>query len=119
MDEQFLAEIEGTIGYSFSDRSILMLSLCHSSGVDNRLQSNERLEFLGDSILALVICQHLFERHPGYLEGDLTKMKSMLVSRRICARVAKKIGLQEYLRVGKGMTSPRALAGSLAAVFLI
>jgi ribonuclease-3 len=115
MDEQVLQELEQIIGYTFTDREILMLSLCHSSSVDHRLLSNERLEFIGDSILALIICQRLFERFNSYLEGDLTKMKSMLVSRRTCAKVAKNLGLSKYLRVGKGMTSSRALAGSLAA----
>jgi len=80
--------------------------------------SNERLEFLGDSILAVVICQILFERFPGYLEGDLTKIKSMLVSRSTCAQVAGQLGLQKFLKVGKGLASDRALSGSLAAGLL-
>ncbi|MHC4482013.1 MAG: ribonuclease III [Planctomycetota bacterium] len=118
MDKEVLQQIEQIIDYKFSNRSLLAKALTHSSCADNRLLSNERLEFLGDSILALVICQTLFERFPGYLEGDLTKMKSMLVSRRTCARVAKQLGLQKYLRVGKGMASSRALSGSLAAGLL-
>jgi len=66
----------------------------------------------------LVTCQILFERFPGYLEGDLTKIKSMLVSRRTCARVTKQLGLLKFLKVGKGMASSRALSGSLAAGLL-
>jgi ribonuclease-3 len=73
---------------------------------------------MGDSVLASVICQTLFERFPAYLEGDLTKVKSMLVSRRNCARICKELGLQKYLMVGKGMASSRALSGSLAAGLL-
>jgi ribonuclease-3 len=115
MDEEVLQQIEQIIDYKFSNPTLLAKALTHSSAVDNRLLSNERLEFLGDSVLALVICQTLFERFPGYLEGDLTKMKSMLVSRRNCARVAKQLGLQKYLKIGKGMASSRALSGSLAA----
>jgi ribonuclease-3 len=65
--------------------------------------------------LSLVICQALFERFPGYLEGDLTKIKSLLVSRNTCAQVAGELGLQEFLKVGKGLASDRALTGSLAA----
>jgi ribonuclease-3 len=118
MDEEVLQQIEQIIGYKFHDRGLLPKAFCHSSGVDNRLLSNERLEFLGDSILAVVICQTIFERFPSYLEGDLTKLKSMLVSRRTCARVVKQLGLHEYLRVGKGMTSSRALSGSLSAGLL-
>ncbi|MHC4572578.1 MAG: ribonuclease III [Planctomycetota bacterium] len=118
MDEQTLQEIEQLIGYKFRSRSLLCKAFAHSSGVDNRLLSNERLEFLGDSVLAVVVCQTLFERFPYYLEGDLTKIKSMLVSRRTCARIAKQLGLQEYIEVGKGMANSRALSGSLAAGLL-
>jgi len=118
MDEEVLQQIEQIVGYKFSNRNLLTKALTHSSGVESRLLSNERLEFLGDSVLAAIICQTLFERFPAYLEGDLTKVKSMLVSRRSCARVAKQLGLQKYLRVGKGMASSRALSGSLAAGLL-
>jgi ribonuclease-3 len=118
MNEEALQQIEQIVGYEFSSRNLLTKALTHSSGVENRLLSNERLEFLGDSVLAAVICQTLFERFPAYLEGDLTKVKSMLVSRRNCARIAKDLGLQKYLRVGKGMASSRALSGSLAAGLL-
>jgi len=115
MDKKALQQIEQIIGYNFSSSNLLTKALTHSSAVDNRLLSNERLEFLGDSVLAAVICQTLFERFQDYLEGDLTKIKSMLVSRRTCARVAKQLGLQKFLKVGKGMASSRALSGSLAA----
>ena len=86
MDEETLQQIEQIIGHTFSDKSLLSKALTHSSAVDDRLLSNERLEFLGDSVLAVVICQALFERFPHYLEGDLTKIKSQLVSRETCAR---------------------------------
>ncbi len=118
MDEEALQEIEQIIGYKFSDRNLLCKAFTHSSVVDNRFLSNERLEFLGDSVLGVVICQTLFKQFPSYLEGDLTKVKSMLVSRRTCARVVKQLGLQKFLKVGKGMTSSRALSGSLAAGLL-
>ncbi len=115
MDEATKRQIESIIEYKFTDKSLLVRAFTHSSAVDNRLQSNERLEFLGDAVLALVICQALFERFSSYLEGELTKVKSMLVSRGTCARIAKQLGLQKFLKVGKGMTSSRALSGSLAA----
>ncbi len=118
MDQEALQKIEQIIDYKFSDSSLLSKAFTHSSAVDNRLSSNERLEFLGDSVLAVVICQILFERFPSYLEGDLTKIKSMLVSRRSCAQVAKQLGLLKFLKVGKGMSSSRALSGSLAAGLL-
>jgi ribonuclease-3 len=115
MDNETLQQIEQTIGYEFSDKKLLTKAFTHSSAVENRILSNERLEFLGDSVLAVVICQTLFERFPDYLEGDLTKIKSMLVSRGTCAKVSRKLGLHRYLKVGKGMVSSRALSGSLAA----
>lgn len=115
MDKETLRQIEQIIDYEFSDKHLLAKAFTHSSAVDNRLLSNERLEFLGDAVLAVVICQTLFERFSGYLEGDLTKIKSMLVSRGTCANVSKQLGLQKFLKVGKGMVSSRALSGSLAA----
>ena len=118
MDEQSLRQIEQIIGYEFSEHQLLCKAFTHSSASDNRLCSNERLEFFGDAILDIVICQCLFERFPDYLEGDLTKIKSMLVSRKTCASVSRHLGLQKFLEVGKGVTDGRALSGSLAAGLL-
>ncbi len=115
MDSETLRQIEQIIGHTFSDSKNLELALMHSSAVESRLASNERLEFLGDAILAAVICEQLFGRFHKYLEGSLTKVKSMLVSRATCAEVCQELGLHKYLVVGKGMTSRRALSGSLAA----
>ena len=118
MDQQTLQQIEQIVDYQFSNRQLLDKAFTHSSASNNRLVSNERLEFFGDSILDIVICQELFERFPDYLEGDLTKIKSMLVSRRTCASASKRLGLQKLLKVGKGVANSRALSGSLAAGLL-
>ena len=118
MDECTLHEIEQIVGHRFSDRALLVKAFTHASAVDHRLESNERMEFLGDAILSIVICQKLFESFRKYAEGDLTKMKSMLVSRGTCAKVAKRLSLPKYLVVGKGMISSRALPMSLAAGLL-
>jgi ribonuclease-3 len=118
MDEATLQQIEQIIGHKFSNRNVLIKAFTHSSAADSRLLSNERLEFLGDSVLAVVICQTIFERFRGYLEGDLTKIKSMLVSRRTCAQITKELGLQKFLSLGKGMASVRALTSSLSAGLL-
>ncbi|GAH38543.1 unnamed protein product [marine sediment metagenome] len=118
MDEESFEKIEQIIGYKFSNRELLTMAFMHSSVTANRLESNERLEFLGDSILGMVTCQTLFNRFPNYLEGDLTKVKSMLVSRRTCARIAKQFGLQKLLNVGKGIAFSGAITGSLAAGLL-
>jgi ribonuclease-3 len=115
MDKDVLYQIEQILGHAFADHALLVKAFTHSSAVDNRLQSNERLEFLGDAILSIVICETLFEKFQGYPEGELTKMKSMLVSRGTCARVARRLGLPKFLIVGKGMVSHKALPTSLAA----
>ncbi|MBN2136295.1 MAG: ribonuclease III [Sedimentisphaerales bacterium] len=115
MDEETLQQVERIIGYQFSDRGLLVKALTHASSVENRLLSNERLEFLGDAVLAIVICEVLFEQFDDYLEGNLTKIKSMLVSRGTCSRLCNSMGLNKHLVVGKGMVSSRALTGSLAA----
>lgn len=118
MDEQTIEQIEQVVGYKFSDRALLNKAFTHSSAVDDRYLSNERLEFLGDSVLATVICQTLFKQFENYLEGDLTKIKSTLVSRRTCAKVTKELNLLRFLEIGKGMVSNRALTGSITAALL-
>ena len=118
MEPEALARIEQITGYKFSDHLLLDKAFTQSSAVSNRFQSNERLEFFGDSVLGMVICQILFERFPAYLEGDLTKIKSMLVSRRTCAKLTNQLGLGEFLQIGKGMANSKALKGSLAAGLL-
>jgi len=118
MKEENIEQIEKIIGYKFTNRNLLTRAFTHSSAADSRFSSNERLEFLGDSVLELVICGELYERFPGYLEGDLTKVKSVLVSRSSCARVARKMELHKFFEVGKGTTSRRALSGTIAAGML-
>ncbi|MBN2843482.1 MAG: ribonuclease III [Sedimentisphaerales bacterium] len=117
MDDRMaeLEEFQNIINYHFKDISLLDKALRHASAADRRLDSNERLEFLGDSVLGLTICQELFERFPEYLEGELTKVKSMIVSRRTCARVAKHMRLTDFLIMGKGMSSQRDLPTSCPA----
>jgi len=94
---------------------LLKEALTHASIADDRRHSNERLEFLGDSVLGLVVCQRLFELFPQYLEGDLTKLKSAVVSRSTCALVANTLGLTELIFVGRGMVGRPERPSSLAA----
>lgn len=103
------------LGYMFHDPELLRQALTHASISQNRIESNERLEFLGDAILGMVICHELYDRFPDYLEGELTKIKSMIVSRRTCGRVTNEIGLTEFLCVGKGMSSQPKLPNSCTA----
>ena len=115
MKESNLGQLEELLGYQFKDQSLLVKAMTHSSLADNRSDSNERLEFFGDAILDLVICETLFERFPQYQEGDLTKIKSMLVSRKTCSRVAMGLDFSRFAKVGKGMEKTRAMAGSISA----
>ena len=73
---------EERLGYRFDDPSLIVEAVTHSSFADTRLNSYERMEFLGDSVLGFVVCDYLFHEFPDYLEGDLTKIKSNVVSRR-------------------------------------
>jgi ribonuclease-3 len=106
---------ERRIGYVFRNKELLREALTHSSGAEHRLVSNERLEFLGDAILGAIVCEMLFDLFPDYLEGDLTKIKSVVVSRQTCARISEALGLQEFLIVGKGVAASRNIPPSLLA----
>ncbi len=114
-EAEILEECQKTLEYRFQKLKLLRAALTHASGADTRLASNERLEFLGDSVLGLVICEQLFERFPNYQEGDLTKIKSAVVSRRACARISKHLNLGDYLFLGKGMHLHSAVPASLLA----
>ncbi len=108
-----LRACEERIEYVFSDRPLLVAALTHASGAEHRLASNERLEFLGDAILGAVVCEMLFHRFPEYLEGDLTRVKSVVVSRQTCARISERLGLSEFLILGKGMATSTRIPDSL------
>jgi len=110
-----LEECQEAIGYKFLRPGLLRAALTHTSGADTRLASNERLEFLGDAVLGLVVCEQLFLRFPEYQEGDLTKVKSAVVSRRTCARISKLLNLGDFLFLGKGMHLQMAMPANLLA----
>jgi ribonuclease-3 len=103
------------LGYTFRDPNLLTEALTHASIASSRLQSNERMEFLGDAVLDLVVCEALFLRFPRLLEGELTKIKSAVVSRRTCAEISIETGLTDLLIIGKGISSRAAMPNSLAA----
>ncbi len=110
-----LENCERRIGYEFSSKELLRAALTHASGAEHRLASNERLEFLGDAILGVVVCELLFHQYPDYLEGDMTKIKSIVVSRQTCAKISEALGMQEFLILGKGMTTHPSVPPSLLA----
>lgn len=110
-----LARCEEIIDYKFDDQTLLLSALTHASGASHRLASNERLEFLGDAVLGLVVCHWLYQEYPEYNEGDLTKIKSSVVSRRSCGKVACELGLDQCLIVGRGVTRNRSFPRSLVS----
>ncbi len=113
-----LDESARLLDYDFKDKSLLTEALTHASSADHRLQSNERMEFLGDAILGCVVCEHLYLIYPEMLEGDLTKIKSAVVSRKVCARISSQLSFSSLLTLGKGMTSRPSLPSSVEAAVL-
>ncbi|QDV10250.1 Ribonuclease 3 [Rosistilla oblonga] len=113
--EQRLDLCESIIGHSFSDRELLLEALTHASGASHRLKSNERMEFLGDAILGAVVCDWLYHERTDLNEGELTKIKSNVVSRQTCSKVAKRLGLDRCLLVGKGVRKNRSFPKSLTS----
>jgi ribonuclease-3 len=107
--------VEAQIGHKFKDIGLLALALCHASLSESRLDSNERMEFLGDAVLGLVACSMIFKTYPDLLEGDMTKIKSAVVSRQTCAQIAKSLNLDARIKLGKGMQSNGQLPSSLGA----
>lgn len=113
-----------SLPYEFRDLDLLELALTHSSvGAD---ANNERLEFLGDAVLDLIVAEELYRRHPRLAEGVLTELKAWVVSRRTLAVAAARLGLEPHVRVGPGLQRaalPRSLMANvyesvLGAVYL-
>ena len=92
--------IEQKIGYEFKDKSLLDLAITHKSS--NNFENNERLEFLGDSVLNSVISQYLFSKFPNEKEGLLTRMRSYLVKGETLTAIANEMSLSEYIKLSKG-----------------
>lgn len=118
MDELLRAEIEGVVGHRFREPGLLGMALRHASVTETRLDSNERMEFLGDAILGMIVCERIYQMYPNSLEGEMTKIKSLAVSRRTCAKLARTLGLERHIVVGKGMRTQERLPASLAAAVL-
>ena len=101
-----LHELEKAIGHSFRAISLLENALAHSSYANERwhnsLRSNERLEFLGDSILGMIVADHLYRNFPDRPEGELTRMRADMVCEQSLALIANRIGLGTYLLLGHG-----------------
>jgi ribonuclease-3 len=114
-EQETLEECQRVIGYRFRKPELLRAALTHTSGANTRAASNERLEFLGDAVLGLITCEQLFLRFPEYQEGEMTKIKSAVVSRTACADFSKQLGLGGFLFLGRGMKSSSDLPPNLLA----
>ncbi|MHC4267641.1 MAG: ribonuclease III [Planctomycetota bacterium] len=110
-----LIECQNKIGYSFDNIKLLKNALTHTSFKTPYNPSNERLEFLGDAILGMVISEYLFKKFPDYSEGKLTKIKSVVVSRATLAKIGTEMDLKKFISVGKGLMSTRSFPKSLIA----
>jgi len=119
--------IDTVADYRFRDPRLLADALRHASSADRRIESNERMEFLGDSVLGFVVSEYLYRRYPEQSEGELTTLKSTVVSRATCARMSHALGLESMLEMGKGLSTrgrvPESVSGAaleavIAAVYL-
>lgn len=119
-----LDALQETLGYHFSDRALLERALCHASFAHEQqsTESNERLEFLGDAVLGLFVAHRLFEMHPDWREGDLTRAMHALVERTSLAKLGRRLDIGAYLQLGRterrsaGEAKESILADSVEAI---
>lgn len=123
-----IIELEKKLGYTFSDISYLELALTHISYTNEQrsrginIESNERLEFLGDAVLEMAVSEYLYSNFKKYREGALTKMRQNLVCEKTLAKIAAEIDLGDYLNLGRGeeltdcRQRPKVLADALEAI---
>ncbi len=100
-----LTILQKKINYSFKNIELLKMALTHKSMSNKTTQNNQRLEFLGDSILGAIISGYLYNKFPNYSDGDLTKLKSLLVRKETLAKLGKKLSLSEYLIISDKTTN--------------
>lgn len=110
-----LQRCQAVLEYEFGDPSLLVRCLTHASAARTRLESNERLEFLGDAILGAVVCEMLYEMFPESSEGELTRIKSVVVSRATCAQLVRDLELESFLILGKGIVTHGHVPPSILA----
>lgn len=117
------SEVEKNIGYVFQDKSLLKKALTHTSyAYENKIESNEKLEFLGDAILEIVVSKYLFRHYQQLSEGEMTKVRASVVCEDSLYQIAKKHNFSDFLFLGKseiinnGKERPAILADSVEAV---
>jgi len=110
-----ITDFQQKLGYEFNDPNLLRICLTHASAARTRNESNERLEFLGDAILGMIVCEMLWERYPDFDEGELTRVKSVIVSRETCAKISQSFLLEDVLIIGKGLMTHEQIPTSVLA----
>lgn len=104
--EDNLVTLEESLGYHFQNERLLILAITHTTfayeAQQESLSDNQRLEFLGDSILGMAVAEHLYEKYPDFSEGELTRRRALLVNKNYLAQKAKEVNLGQYLFLGKG-----------------
>jgi len=108
-------KLQDRIGYLFQSPALLERALTHPSSTAEDDRDNERMEFLGDSVVNLCVAEGLYERHPEWTEGDLTQVKSAVVSTMGLARAGESLGLRDVARFGKGLPTHEPLPASVYA----
>ncbi|MGE5329924.1 MAG: ribonuclease III [Deltaproteobacteria bacterium] len=123
MNKDSYTELQPILQYEFKNSQILSNALTHSSYANEnkkmKLLSNERLEFLGDSILSFVISAYIFDNYPKLPEGEMTKIRASVVCEQTLKDISNQLGIGEYLKLGKGeeLTGGRKRPSILADVF--
>ena len=114
MNHLNLEEFERKIAYTFSDKNLLILALTHSSYANETKkgshENNERLEFLGDAVLDMVVSEYMYRHFPKMPEGELTKLRAAVVCEGSLAELSRKLGVGRCLLLGKGKKAPAAEA---------
>lgn len=116
-------ELQKNIGYQFEDESLLNKAMTHTSyAYENNVESNEKLEFLGDSILEFISSKYIFKNYPNLKEGEMTKVRAQVVCEQSLYKIAKMHNFSDFLNLGKseklsgGKERPAILADSVEAV---
>jgi len=112
-EAEILEHLERRLGHRFANPAIAVQALTHSSAKDKDFACNERLEFLGDAILGHVISEYLFNQFPQCEEGDLSTMKSVIVSAKTLSEKAHELELDKVVILGRGLAEKRALPRSI------
>ena len=118
-----LHPVEEKLGYAFENKDYLIQAFIHRSFIneyrESPLQHNERLEFLGDSVLGLIVADYLYHRLPGYPEGQLSQLRSKLVDANSCSQYLQKLSISAHILLGRGetVTAGKAKQSILADVF--